>query len=378
MTSAVRQLMALSLVLLLWPLGVTAQQSATITGQVTSSAGQPLAGATVIIEGMNLGTLANVDGRYLLAVPASRVQGQEVTVSAQQLGYRSQTETITLSGGSITINFTLEEDPLRLEEIVVTGQGTQQERAKLGVAINTVDGEAVSSSNESNTVSALAGKAPNVEVTSNAGDPGASAYIRIRGAASIVGGTQPLFVVDGTPIDNSTHRIEGSSAGTVVANGMFDLNPDDIESIDILKGAAAAALYGSRAANGVVLISTKRGRPGESRFTYSTNFSFDEVNATVPLQTSYGQGLDCGATDPTCLGEDLSPTTSVSWGEELPSGTQVYDHADEVLQNGLRWDNNLTFSGGTERTTYFLSVSRMDHEGTIVGNQEYNRTTVRL
>ena len=385
MNSTVRHAVALCALLLL-PGWVAAQQTATITGQVTSSStGEPLAGATIQVAGTNLGTLSNVEGQYLLVIPASRVTGQEATITAQQLGYRPLSRTITLTAGSHSLDFALADDPLRLEEIVVTGQGTRQERQRLGVAINTVEGEAISRANESNTVAALAGKAPNVEITSNSGDPGSSAYIRIRGAASIVGGTQPLFVVDGTPIDNSEHRTEGEHAGTIMSNGLIDLNPDDIENIEILKGAAAAAIYGSRAANGVVLITTKQGQPGQSRVTFSSTYSFDEVNATVPLQTRYGRGLVCDALDPAdqieegCSpNEDISPATVVSWGEELPAGTPVYDHANEALQNGYRLENNLTFSGGTERTTYFMSVGRLDHEGSIVGNQKYNRTTLRL
>lgn len=358
--------------------GLDAQEPTTLTGAVTDAAGRPLPSASVHIPSMSLGVLSNAQGRFIIIIPASRVTGQTVTVEASLIGHTTVERTVTLTPGSQVVDFQLGDDPLQLEAIVVTGQGTQQERRKLGVVINSVEGEAITRSQESNTVAALAGKAPNVEITSNAGDPGASAYIRIRNAASIVGGTQPLFVVDGTPIDNSSHRTETEAAGTVTGNGVLDLNPSDIENVEILKGAAAAAIYGSRAANGVVLITTKKGRPGESRFTLSTNYSFDQVNATVPLQTRFGQGLDCGATDPTCLGEDLSPSTSVSWGEELAPGQAVYDHADEALQNGQRFDTNLTFSGGSERTTYFVSLSRLDHEGTIVGNSKYNRTTVRV
>jgi TonB-linked SusC/RagA family outer membrane protein len=385
MRSAVRQAMVLAAALLLLPAWAAAQEPASLTGQVTTSSGQPLPGATITVEGMNLGTLTNIEGRYLLVIPASRLTGQEIRLTAVQLGYKPMTQTITPRAGMNTLDFALAEDPLRLEEIVVTGQGTTQERQKLGVAINTVDAEEITSSNEPNVVAALAGKAPNVEVTSNAGDPGAGAYIRIRGAASIVGGTQPLIVVDGTPIDNSERFIEAETAGTVVGNGALDLNPADIESIDILKGAAAAALYGSRAANGVVLITTKSGRPGQTRFTYSTNYSFNEVNATVPLQRRFGQGQACGAhtlAEQATLGctspmQDLAPTTSISWGEEL-GNTPTYDHATEALQNGGMWENNLSFSGGSDRTTYYLSLGRLDHEGTIVGNQKYNRSTVRL
>lgn len=358
--------------------GLDAQEPTTLTGAVTDLAGQPIPSASVYIPSMSLGVLSNAQGRYVMIIPASRVTGQTVTVEASLIGHTTAERTVTLTPGSQVVDFQLGDDPLQLEAIVVTGQGTQQERRKLGVVINSVEGEAITRSQETNTVAALAGKAPNVEITSNAGDPGASAYIRIRNAASIVGGTQPLFVVDGTPIDNSSHRTETEAAGTVTGNGVIDLNPSDIENVEILKGAAAAAIYGSRAANGVVLITTKKGRPGESRFTLSSNYSFDEVNATVPLQTRFGQGLDCGAIDPTCLGDDLSPSTSVSWGEELAAGQAVYDHADEALQNGQRFDTNLTFSGGSERTTYFVSLSRLNHEGTIVGNSKYDRTTVRV
>ncbi len=360
--------------LTLVPIGLSAQQTATLAGQVTGPDGVPLVAATVEVEGLNFGTLTNDQGRYLITVPASRVQGQDVTVTATMIGHRSQSHTVTLSGGAITLNFILGEDPLKLSEIVVTGQGTRQERAKLGVSISSVGGQELVQSQESNVVAALAGKAPNVEVTSSAGDPGASAYIRIRGASSIVGGTQPLFVVDGTPISNATHGLEGSTAGTVVSNRAIDLNPEDIANIEILKGAAAAALYGSRAANGVVLITTKRGQPGTSRVTYSTSYSFDDVNKTVPLQTSYGQGF-VNLDD---LTTNISPTSSASWGPKLGPGIPVYDHADEVYRTGHRFENNLTWSGGSERTTYYLSIGRLDHGGVIVGPQKYQRTTVRL
>lgn len=373
------------LALALSPKTAAAQEPATLTGVVTNQQGAPIASASVFIVGMNFGTLTNAEGRYAFTVPASRVTGQTVTVTASLIGFSSRSSTVTLRQGLQTINFTLAEDPLKLAEVVVTGQGTRQERRKLGVAINTVEGAAISRANETNAIAALAGKAPNVEITSNSGDPGSSAYIRIRGAASITGGTQPLFVVDGTPIDNSAHRIEGSHAGTVTGSGVLDLNSEDVENVEILKGAAAAALYGSRAANGVILITTKKGRPGQSRVTYRTTYSHDEVNATVPLQTRYGRGLVCGALSAAAQAsrkcgpnDDISPNTPVTWGEELPAGTPIYDHANEVLQNGARFENNLTFSGGSERTTYYLSAGRTDHEGSIVGNQEYKRTTVRL
>ncbi|HSH75120.1 MAG TPA: TonB-dependent receptor plug domain-containing protein, partial [Longimicrobiales bacterium] len=270
----------------------SAQEPTTLTGSVLTPAGVPVEAATIFIESMNLGVLSNAQGRYLLIVPASRRVGDaSVEVRASQIGRASQAQTITLQPGTQVLDFVLADDPLLLEAIVVTGVGLDTERQKLGVTINSVRADEIALSQEVNLVSALAGKAPNVEVTSSSGDPGAGSYIRIRGANSLIGSNQPLFVVDGVPIDNSTTTIETSTAGTAVTNRAMDLNPNDIESIEILKGAAAAAIYGSRAANGVVMVTTKRGRPGTNTIQYRSSFAWNEVNKTVPLQRSFRQGL---------------------------------------------------------------------------------------
>ncbi len=351
---------------LAWPVLAAAQEPVTITGQVTTELGQPVASASVYIEAMNIGTLTNETGRYLLIIPASRATGQTVTLTASIIGRRAATETVTLSPGTINLNFVLAEDPLRLEEIVVTGVGLEVERAKLGVTINEVESQEIIQSQEHSVVAALAGKVPNVEVTTSAGDAGAGTYIRIRGANSLLGSNQPLFVVDGQPIDNSTNTIESSTAGTVVANRAIDLNPSDIEDIQILKGAAAAAVYGSRAANGVVLITTRSGRPGTSNVSYSVTYSNDEVTNVQELQRSYGQGT----------GGAYALNSAFSWGPAVTGPT--YDHAGELYDTGNRWDNNLTFSGGSDRTTYFLSAGWTNQDGTIVNNSSYDRKTVRL
>ncbi|GMR13934.1 MAG: SusC/RagA family TonB-linked outer membrane protein [Gemmatimonadota bacterium] len=348
--------------------GLDAQQPVTLTGTVTTDDGQPIAAASILISDLNLQTLSNDEGRFLMLVPASRAVGQQVAVSASIIGRRTATETVTLTSGTITINFSLGADPLRLEEIVVTGVGLEMERAKLGVTINQVDAEEIMQSNETNIVAALAGKAPNVEVTSSGGDPGGGAYIRIRGANSLIGSNQPLIVVDGMPINNSSTALEFSGAGTAINNRAADLNPADIEDIQILKGAAAAAVYGSRAANGVVLITTKSGRPGTNNVSYSVSYSSDEVNRLQPLNTRFGQGFrgQAGVGSP------------FSWGPELAAGTPIFDHAGEVYQTGNRLDQQLTWSGGSEQTTYYLSLGRTGQEGVIAGNSSYTRTSVRL
>ncbi|HEX7118094.1 MAG TPA: SusC/RagA family TonB-linked outer membrane protein [Longimicrobiales bacterium] len=377
------------------PVPAAAQEAATLTGRVTTETGQPVASASVVIESMNLGTLTLDDGRYMLIVPASRAEGQQVTLTVTALGYQTGTATVTLRPGSQQVDFQLGADPLLLDEIVVTGAGLTQERQKLGVTINSVRAEEVTRSREPNIVAALAGKAPNVEVTSSAGDPGAGAYIRIRGANSLLGDGQPLFVVDGVPIDNGTYTIESNAGGTVETNRAADINPNDIESIEILKGASASAIYGSRAANGVILITTKSGRAGENNVSYRFSYSRDEVNMMPEMQRRFGQGLASTSQTTALLAADGvdAPVGSdvciyiiglpkdrcnVSWGAELDPGTPTFDHANEMFQTGSRMEHHLTWSGGSDRTTYYLSLGRLDHEGTIKGNQAFERTTILL
>lgn len=372
-----------------------AQEPATITGRVTSETGAPLASANIFIESMSLGTVTNQEGRYLLIVPASRVQGQQITVTISLLGYRTLTRSVTLNSGTINEDFQLAQDPLLLDEIVVTGVGLSQERQKLGVTINSVKAEEIVRSQEVNVVAALAAKAPGVEVTSTSGDPGAGAYIRIRGAKSLLGDGQPLFVVDGVPVDNSSFQTESNAAGTTETNRAADINANDIESIEILKGAAASAIYGSRAANGVVLITTKSGRPGTNNVSYKFSYAADEVNKLVPLQRSFGQGLGHTPQALAELAEDgISPAAGedlciyyyglpkdrcpVSWGARLDGSTPSYDHAGELYKTGQRMEHHMTWSGGSDRTAYYLSIGRLDHTGVIKGNHSYDRTTVRL
>jgi TonB-linked SusC/RagA family outer membrane protein len=363
-----RQFLWATAALVILPATVTAQDPVTLSGSVQSDLGVPLASASVYIESMNLGTLTNEQGRFMLIIPASRATGEEAVVTASLIGFTTVTEVITLNPGTINLTFNLATDPLRLDEIIVTGVGLEVERAKLGVTINEVDAEELELSQEYNVVSALAGKVPNVEITTSSGDPGAGAYIRIRGANSLLGTNQPLFVVDGQPINNASRRIESSTAGTAYGNRAMDLNPNDIADIQILKGAAAAAVYGSRAANGVILITTKSGQPGTNNVSLSFNYSSDKVTSLQELQQSYGQGY----------GGVYVQDRNTTWGPELPSGTPVYDHAGELYQTGNRLDTNLTWSGGSDRTTYYLSLGWLDHEGVFKGNSAYERHSVRL
>jgi TonB-linked SusC/RagA family outer membrane protein len=374
------------------PLDVVAQDPATVTGTVTASTAGPLGNVSVAIASLGVGSVTREDGRYSFVVPSARVQGQQVELTARLIGYRAQTVTITLRPGTVTQDFVLEPNPLQLGEIVITGAGTATEVEKLGNVRNNVPAELIVRSNEPNIVQALAGKAPNVNISQAAGDPGAGSSIRIRGIRTLNGSVEPLFVVDGVPMDNSSISTTnfnvidaggvniagqdngGQLEGTSTPNRLSDINPNDIENVEILKGAAAAAIYGARAANGVVLITTKRGQPGATRYRFTTTYTFDDVTRHYPLQRRWAQGL-FGAAPSAC--EGFNPECLRSWGPEI-SG-ESFDHAREAFTTGHMSDNTLSVSGGTERTTFFLSAGFNRHEGVMVGpNNFYNRTTARL
>ena len=246
----------------------------------------------------------------------------------------------------------------------------------------------VATSPESNVVQSLAAKAPNVEVTQSSGEPGSSSYIRIRGQRTVTAGAQPLFVVDGVPIDNSSFSTSnfnpidelgtGEISGTTQNNRAVDLNPSDIESVEILKGPAAGAIYGARAGQGVVLITTKKGRAGQTRYSWRSSLSIDDVAKAYPLQRRYGQGR-FGASALPC--DDINKGTCFrSWGPDLQAeGRESFDHSNEAYDTGGTWDNTFTVSGGSDRTTFYMSLGRTNQKGVFIGpNNEFERTTVRL
>jgi TonB-linked SusC/RagA family outer membrane protein len=359
------------------PACVHAQQRVTIAGRVTSDSGVPLRGASVFEEGRNGGATTGIDGRYSIIVTSASENGRPLMISARRIGYRQITKPVTLTGGAMTVDFSLSPIPFQLSEIVVTGEGTTIMREKLGSTVSSVNGEDIVSTHEPNLVNALAARVSNVEVTSQSGDPGAGASILIRGFKSIEGNGQPLFIVDGTPVNNDAlSTVDAPNSGTVTTNRVADINPNDIERIEVLKGAAAASIYGTRAAQGVVLITTKGGTAGPTRYELRSSYSFDNVTKGLPLQRKYGQGDNDTTADCPARGCTL---TLDSWGPQLPLGTPTYDHFGELFHAGHLLDANLDISGGDERRSFFLSVGRMNHDGTIVGPDSHlDRTSIRL
>lgn len=384
-------------------------QGRKVSGTVTADDGSNgFAGTTVVVKGTTIGTVTDVNGAYTLTIPAT---GTALVFSA--VGMQSVEEVI---GGRSVINVQIKTDTKQLNEVIVTALGTKEERDKFASSISTVAGTNIAKSGETSLLTGLSGKASGVLITRNGGDPGAGAYIQIRGQNTINGNAQPLFIVDGVPVSNSS-----DNTGTAAGNGIVqqsrinDINPEDIESMEVLKGASAAALWGTRAANGVVVITTKKGKDskGKVNITFKSTVSFDKVNKLPPLQKTYGEGTggyyaqgnkvsfgdliadrtggeDTYITDPTAAGyqgyvtfPDGTRRYAIAAGTATnPHGGKnsksVYNPYDNVFQTGHFTDNSVNISGGNNRSNFMISYSNLSQEGIVKAYSNYQRNTARV
>ena len=369
----------------------------TVTGKVTDENGKPVPNASVLVKGTTTGTVTKADGSYSLTVPAN----------AKALIFSSvDMTTMEISiGVNKTVNATLRAEETALTEVVVTALGFTTLKDKNPNASSTVKGAALKASGETSILSALSSKASGVQVTRTTGDPGSSVYVQIRGQSTISSSVQPLIVLDGIPMFNS--EFGGGTAGVVQQSRLNDINPGDIANIEILKGAAAAALYGTNAANGVIMITTKRGKLGDKvNISFTSTVSIDKINQSVPLQKVYGQGSNGlftfnsvntwgdkianrpGGNDvPTGTAYFLLPDGSKRFA--LANGTiaqpnggknsrDVYDHATDLFQNGVYYDNNIAVSGGDDKSTFYVSISNLKQDGIVKGNSSYDRTSIKV
>lgn len=371
-------------------------QERTVSGRVTSTEdGSSLPGVNVVIKGTTNGTVTDSDGNYKLSLPAT---GGALVFSFIGL----QTQEVVVGERSV-VDVSLALDVTQLSEVVVTALGIESDVTKLGSATSKIGGNSAKESGETGVIQGLAGKASGVLVQKSAGDPGAGAYIQIRGQSTITSSVQPLIVVDGVPMFNTT---AGSGVdGVVQQSRMNDLNPNDIESVQVLKGASAAALWGSRAANGVMVITTKKGKKGVGKkfsVVYGATYSVDKISYKHDLQTKFGQGIN-GAYNPNnanSYGDKIADRSGAadvvvdapgSQYFEAESGKRYYaitqkndnksyeqSNFDQVFQNGHFLEQNISISGATDNSTVFASFSNLDQEGIIVGNSDYKRNTFRI
>ena len=363
-----------------------------VSGTITDEFGMPLAGVTVLETDTKNGTATNFDGKFTITIA-----NEDGSLTFRYLGFKRKVINVN---GQNEIDVVLEEDVESLESVVINSLGFKEKRDELGYASSTVDGETVSESGESTLLNGLSGKSSGVRITRNSGDPGAGAYIQIRGLSSITRNSQPLIVVDGVPISNDV-RGNSEDSGVSQESRLNDINPNDIESISVLKGASAAALWGTQALGGVVVITTKDGSYNQGlQINYSTTYSYDEINQRYPLQTKYGQGDD-GVYDQRARdsygdlianragGIDDFDTSGEFYEDQdgriyypiiNKNSQQLFDDSnfDQIFDNGYFWENNLSLSGGNEKSSVFFSISDLDQQGIIINNSDYRRTTTRL
>lgn len=412
----------LVLPIMLLALGASFAQR-TVSGTITDTEGDPLIGASVLVKGTTTGTVTEIDGSYTLRVP----DGSNILV-VSYTGYANQEITL---GTSNVVDVSLELQSEILDDVVVTALGFETKRSKVGVASSTVDGDALVNSGEVGLINSLAGKSAGVNIVQSSGEPGASSRIQIRGATSITGDLQPLIVVDGIPIFNDSYYGEGfggqaagasgsigSGGGVTQQSRLNDLNPEDIASVEVLRGASAAAVWGSRAANGVIVITTKKGRYNPEKdytINFSTSIGIDEINRTVPLNSTYGRG--------TGMMFRANPPGGLSWGDKIAdraggqdnfitdpndpnyagkfianSGNEyyaiangdtdnlhggknsrdVYDPFEFLFKNGVTYTNSLSLSTANDKGSVYFSLSNLSQDGVIQTNSDYNRTTARL
>ncbi|MCE2769188.1 MAG: SusC/RagA family TonB-linked outer membrane protein [Saprospiraceae bacterium] len=351
-----------------YSLGVNAQAS--VRGTVTRSDGEPIIGANVIELGSNNGTVTDLDGNYQLKV------GPNAILEFTYTGYVSQKFTV---GNQTIINVTLAEG-VALSEIIVTALGISRERKSLSYAAQTIQGGQLTQVRDANFVNTLQGKVAGLVVTSASSGVGGATRVNLRGNRSIQSSNNALFVVDGVPVDNSTPGQVGNDFGGYNgSDGVANINPDDIESINVLKGAAASVLYGSRAANGVILITTKKGSAGAISVDVNSGAQFDAPLTLPHLQNEYGQGNGgvFGARASASWGPKMNNQAVIDWTGKAQGMVPQPNNISDFFQIGSSFNNSVGIKGGTDKVQSYFSFTNNQAAGVVPGNT-LDRNTINL
>lgn len=358
------------------------QQKKTITGLVVDNYGETVIGANVVEKGTTNGTTTDFDGRFSLSV------AENATLEVSYIGYMPQNISVS---GKTSVNITLTEDTQLLEEVVVVGYGVQKKRDLTG-AISSVKMDDAPIGTFSTVSHALAGKAAGLQVTQTSAQAGGGSTFRIRGATSINAGNDPLFIIDGFPVSSSSDLSSGNrySAGTT-DNILGSINPNDIESIEVLKDASATAIYGSRAGHGVIIITTKRGKKGAPKVTYSGNVSVQNMRNGYKMlngpeymtqrnhddyekwMKTNGQGLYADYVTP-----NASPAAFVPrYTDAEIASAQTTDWFDEVTRTGMMQSHDVSLMGGSEKMNYLASLNYLNQKG-VIENNNMDRFTMKV
>jgi len=363
----------LMVAILLWSgLQLAMAQSRPVRGQVLDENGEGVPGASIKVKGGTAGTMTDIDGNFTIDVPD---ESEVLIITA--VGFGAQEVKAGDGDGKITIKMSTSTQ--LLGETVVTALGLKKERRSLGYSVSEVGADQIERSGERNPIQSLAAKAPGIQVTSSAGTPGASSKIQIRGNSTFTGNNAPLVVVDGIPIDNSTSQPTGADnpfnanlSGVNESNRALDINPDDIESVSVLKGPAAAALYGASGGNGAIIITTKKGKYGKGNglgITFNSSVELNKVSRLPEKQNVYAQGNN---------GVFSTGRTANSWGPRMDTaGLPSYDNYGAFYQTGVGFNNTLSVTGGTDNSAFRMSVGNYNTKG-IIPNSKLDRTNVTL
>lgn len=353
------------------PAGFTAvAQTMKATGTITDANGEPLIGATVMLKGTKRGVTTDVNGRFSIDAP----NGSTLIVSYVGMVTRE------IKVGGAPVNVTLEGGNA-LDEVVVTALGIKRDKKSLGYAVDDINAEELMKNKNTNAINSLAGKIAGVSITQSSGSAGAGSQIILRGGTSLERDNQPLFVVDGVIYDNSTSSIGNSAYDGMLANAtsnsnrIMDINPEDIENMSVLKGPAAAALYGSRAAAGVVLITTKQGKEGAVEVNLNAKYTTSWVHKLPKQQKTYARGYYTSDENGNAVLQDY---TTQSWGAKISeTDGRWYDNVGNFFENSGAWDTNLSIAGGNKNGKFFLSGSFYDQDG-IIPTTGFTKTTFRF
>jgi TonB-linked SusC/RagA family outer membrane protein len=369
------------LLILLGFAGSAWAQGRTVTGNITSEDGEELPGVNVLIQGTTQGTVTDLDGNYSISVPAD---ASNLVYSF--VGFQSQVIAI---GNRSVIDIQLAEDIAALEEVVVTALGIERTTEALNYSVTEVDGASFVEAREINVANALAGKVAGVNVSNISTGPQGSTRVIIRGNTSLGGNNQPLYVVDGVPLDNTSFGQAGLWGGFDEGDGMSSINPDDIETMTVLKGANAAALYGSRASNGVILITTKSGKSRKGvGVEFRSNYTFEKIINHFDLQQEYGHGRD--GSRPTSPEEAFDFGNGNNWGTRLdgsmvpqfdgisrPYIYQMDDNIDRYYETGSTFTNTIGLTGGNDDHNIRVNLSSLQNDH-VLPNSGFDRYNASL
>lgn len=344
-------------------------QNITVSGTVTDEeSAQPLIGVNIIVIGTSTGTVTDLDGNYQIEAPSDgKLQFSYTGYTPQEVNVANRTRIdLSLQPGT------------QLDEVVVTALGISREKKALGYAVQELESEKITRVQQPNVVNALQGQVAGVQVSGVGGGPGQAARIIIRGINSLDPGAnnQPLFVVDGIPISNETLTVGGDGVNRNVSNRAADLNPQDIATLTVLKGGPATALYGLRAANGAVIITTKKGKSGKLTVDLNSTFGTEVVNKFPETQKTYTQGFG-GEYDPNSFWPSWGSTVEEARQQDPSHPDAIFNNFENAYETGQQWRNTLTLSGGNDKATFRSSISRLDHEG-VLPFSTYENTSVKL